>query len=227
MDPSIVPALAGAGFNILSIANDHIGDWGLNAYVDTLARLKENEIEYTGGGANINEAENPVILERNGIKIGYLAFSDKGPDWMEATKTEAGILLADNPSFDEIIKNASKKVDYLIVSFHFGEEYQQRHDARQEYLAHKAIDDGAKIVIGSYPHVIQDTENYKNGFIAYSLGNLIFDQPFSSNTMQGMLLEIRLNENGHIAVQKNIVELNSAFQPNKIIDGKWEEINSN
>jgi poly-gamma-glutamate synthesis protein (capsule biosynthesis protein) len=224
MDPSVVPALAGAGFSILSVANNHVGDWGISAFSDTLSNLKENEISYTGGGQNEAEAEQPVIIEKYGIKIGYLGFSDVGPNWMGATANQAGILLANNPHFDEIIQNASKEVDYLVVSFHFGVEYQTTHNARQEYLAHKAIDDGAKIVIGTHPHVMEDTEVYKNGFIAYSLGNLIFDQSFSKDTMQGMLLGIKLGRDGSMAVTKNIVELNSFFQPEKVIAGKEENI---
>lgn len=224
MDPSVIPALSGAGFNVLSVANNHVGDWGRDAYIDTLSRLKENEILYTGGGLNTAEAEAPVIVEKNGMKIGYLAFSDVGPNWMEATNENAGLLLANNPRFDEIISNASKKVDALVVSFHFGEEYKTTHNQRQEDLAHRAVDDGAKIIIGSHPHVIQDTEVYKNSFIAYSLGNFIFDQPFSENTMKGLLLEIKLHKDGTMETTKNIVKLNSAFQPDKILYGKEEKV---
>lgn len=224
MDPSSIPALKGAGFSVLSVANNHVGDWQRSAYNDTLIRLKENEISYTGGGINNNEAETPAIIEKYGMKIGYLGFSDVGPNWMQTKETEAGILLASNPRFDEIIQNASKQVDYLVVTFHFGEEYQIKHNKRQEYLAHKAIDNGAKIVIGHHPHVTQDTEVYKNGFIAYSLGNFVFDQGFSINTMQGMLLEVKLNRDGSMNVQKNTVKLNKLFQPDKIILGKEENI---
>jgi len=224
MNPSVIPAIKGAGFSIVSVANNHVGDWGRDAYIDTLNRLKENEVFYTGGGTNTNEAETPVIVEKYGIKIGYLGFSDVGPNWMEVRENKAGLLLASNPRFDEIIQNASKQVDYLIVSFHFGDEYKIKHNPRQEYLAHKAIDSGAKIVVGHHPHVIEDTEIYKNGFIVYSLGNFIFDQSFSEDTMQGMLLEIKLNRDGNMSVKKNTVKLNKFFQPDEIIFGEEEKI---
>ncbi|MBP6883763.1 MAG: CapA family protein [Candidatus Pacebacteria bacterium] len=224
MDPSVIPALAGAGINILSVANNHVGDWGRDSYADTLSRLRENEILYTGGGSNIAEAELPATMEKYGIRLGFLAFSDKGPEWMKATATTAGILSANNPRFEEIINNASKQVDYLIVSFHFGEEYQGKHDARQEALAHRAVDNGAKIVIGHHPHVIQDTEVYKNSYIVYSLGNFIFDQKFSKATMEGMLLELKLGKDGSISATKNIVKLNNVFQPDSVVLGKEEKI---
>ncbi len=224
MDPTVIPALRGAGIDVLSVANNHVADWGRIAFTDTLSRLKENEILYTGGGNNILEAKTPVIIEKYGVKIGFLGFSDKGPDYMKATAEKAGVLLANDPDFDEIIKNASKQVDYLIVSFHFGEEYETTHNKRQENLAHSAIDDGAKLVIGHHPHVVEDTEIYKNGYIAYSLGNFIFDQSWSAPTMQGMILKVRLFRDGSMFVQKNATQLNSVFQIEKITRGKEEMV---
>lgn len=223
MDPSVVPALKGAGISIVSVANNHVGDWGRDAYIDTLARLKENEILYTGGGT-LEESEAPTIIEKYGMKIGFLAFSDVGPNWMGVTKDSAGLLLANNPRFDEIVQNASKQVDHLVVSFHFGDEYKTKHNTRQEFLAHKAVDAGAKVVIGHHPHVVQDTEVYKNSFIAYSLGNFIFDQKFSEPTMQGMMLELKLYRDGSIYTKKNTVKLNKVFQPDKIIFGKEDKV---
>ncbi|MBU0998776.1 CapA family protein [Patescibacteria group bacterium] len=224
MNPAVIPAIKGAGVSIVSVANNHMGDWGRIAFTDTLARLKENEILYIGGGNNSTETEIPIIIEKYGMKIGFLAFSDVGPNWMGAETEKSGLLLTNNPRFDEIIQNASKQVDYLVVAFHFGEEYQTKHSARQESLAHRAVDDGAKIIIGSHPHVVEDTEVYKNSFIAYSLGNFIFDQSWSKPTMQGMLLELKLYRDGSMTVKKNITQLNSAFQLDKIIQGKEEKV---
>jgi poly-gamma-glutamate synthesis protein (capsule biosynthesis protein) len=233
MVPEVVPALKGAGISILSVANNHVADWGIGAYIDTLSRLKENEILYTGGGQNKGEAETPTIIEKYGMKIGFLSFSDKGPDYMQAGENKAGILSVNNPNFDQIIQNTAKQVDYLVVSFHFGEEYQTKHNTRQEYLAHKAVDDGAKIIIGTHPHVVEDTEVYSpkdctqsscTSFIAYSLGNFIFDQSWSKPTMQGMLLELKLFKDGSMTTKKDITQQNSVFQINNIIQGKEEKV---
>ena len=223
MDPSTIPALRGAGLSIVSVANNHAGDWGREAFTDTLDRLTENEIEYVGGGTK-EKAETPVIIEKYGMKIGYLGFSDVGPKWMEASTVNPGILLASDPRFDEIIRNASSQVDQLVVSFHWGDEYKQIHNARQEELAHRAIDAGAKLVIGHHPHVIQDTEVYKNGYIVYSLGNFIFDQRFSKETTEGLLMEIKIKKDGSLTVRKNIVKSNTLFKPAEVIKGKEEII---
>jgi len=224
MDPMVIPILKNAGIDIVSVANNHIGDWGVSAFVDTLARLKEAGVLYTGGGDNKERAEAPTIIEKYGIKIGFLGFSDVGPDSMKAGIDNAGILLARDPRFNEIIEKASRHVDYLVVSFHFGDEYKPIHNKRQEYLAHKAIDAGAKIVIGHHPHVEEDTEIYKNGYIAYSLGNFIFDQSWSEPTMKSILLNLKLYKDGSIVERKDAFKLNKFFQPGDIVEGEEKEI---
>ena len=105
MDPVVISTLKDADINILSVANNHMGDWGQVAFVDTLARLRENEILFTGGGNTKIESETPTVVKKYGIKIGFLGFSDVGPNWMEASVDKAGILLTNNPNFDEITKN--------------------------------------------------------------------------------------------------------------------------
>ncbi|PCI19526.1 hypothetical protein COB64_03620 [Candidatus Wolfebacteria bacterium] len=223
MDPQALPALKNAGFDILSFANNHVGDWGRTAFEDTLERLKENNLLFAGAGRNSKEAEEPRIITKNGITVGYLAFSDLGPSWIAAKGDTSGILLANNPHFEEIISNAAAQVDALVVSFHWGNEYKP-HSSRQTKLSHQAIDAGAKLIIGHHPHIIQDTEEYKNGIIAYSLGNFIFDQHFSQATMEGLLLDITLVKNPftqEVSIQKTnkfIVRLNEFYQPNEIIE---------
>ncbi len=224
MSPAVLPALQDSGLDVLSVANDHMNDWGLDAFLDTLQNLKRYGINYAGAGASKQEAEEPVVIEKYGMKIGFLAFSDKGPGSLAAGAKEPGILFASDPDLPKIIKNAAKQVDFLAVYFHFGSEYQKKHDPRQTELAHTAIDSGARLVVGSGPHVIEDTEIYKNGFIAYSLGNLIFDQAFSRDTMQGMILEVTVNRDGSFSVRKDKVQLDGQFQPGKVIQGKEEKI---
>ncbi len=215
MDPKVLDVLKDAGFDTLSFANNHVGDWNKAAFLDTLARLEEKGLNPVGAGKNKRDAEDVRIIEVNGTKIGYLGFSDVGPDWLAATDANAGILLGKDKNLVNIIKNADPKVDVLVVSFHWGEEY-QKHSARQEMLAHQAIDAGAEIVAGGHPHVMQDIEKYHNGIIAYSLGNFIFDQYFSTDTMQGMLLEVDIVNKKLGGYTKKVIKLNKFFQPESV-----------
>ncbi len=219
MSPFVLPALKEAGFDIFSLANNHVGDWNVVAHEDTLQRLSENNILKTGASLNKEEAETPTIIEKNGIKFGFLGFSDVGPAWMEAKKDNPGILLASDPNFESIINKANNECEVLIISFHWGEEYKTTHNARQETLAHKAIDAGADLIIGHHPHVIQDIETYNGKPIVYSLGNFIFDQSFSRNTMKGMLFSTTY-ENGELKETKSLINiLNKKYQS----EGLYEE----
>jgi poly-gamma-glutamate synthesis protein (capsule biosynthesis protein) len=216
MDPVILPVLKGAGFDIVSFANNHVGDWNMSAFKDTLSRLKDIGILKTGADLNKEDAANPTIIEKNGIKFGFLGFSDIGPNWLEAGVDTPGILLASDPNIGEIIKNAKTKCDVLIVSFHFGEEYKLIHNKRQETLAHTAIDNGADMIIGTHPHVMEDIEKYNGKTIVYSLGNFLFDQYFSKDTMRGMLFSATYEGKNLVDTNEKIITLNSKFQPEGI-----------
>ena len=216
VDPNILPVLKTAGFDILSFANNHVGDWNISAFKDTLTRLKEIGILKTGAGMNKIDAETPIIIEKNGTKFGFLGFSDVGPDWMKAKVDTAGILLASDPNLGEIIQNAKTKCDVLIVSFHWGEEYKLIHNKRQENLAHTAIDNGADLIIGHHPHVMEDMGEYKGKIIVYSLGNFIFDQHFSKDTMRGMLFSATFDGKNLVKTEQKIITLNKNYQPEGI-----------
>ncbi|HLP86746.1 MAG TPA: CapA family protein [Candidatus Paceibacterota bacterium] len=216
MNPEVLEAIKNAGFDIVSFANNHVGDWNMSAFKDTLSRLNENGILKTGAGLNKSEAEKVTIIEKNGIKFGFLGFTDVGPNWIEAKRDTPGILLASDPAIEDIIKNAKAQSDVLIVSFHFGEEYKTVHNSRQEELAHRAIDNGADIVIGNHPHVIEDVEEYKGKPIVYSLGNFIFDQSFSKDTMRSMLFSVTYENKTLVKTEQRIITLNKMYQPEGI-----------
>ncbi len=219
-EPRVAQTLSGAGFDIVSSANNHMGDWTVTAFKDTLAHLTENNIKFTGAGMTKLDAETPTIFEIKGKKIGFLGFTDVGPNWLEAKENTPGILLANDPRFSEIISTAKSQVDFLVVSFHWGDEYVE-HSTRQTTLAHNAIDNGADAIIGHHPHVEQATEWYKEKFIAYSLGNFVFDQYFSAETMKGLAIELSLSsQNNTISVKKFDVFLSKQFQPQSLLERK-------
>lgn len=213
MQPEVLDSLKKAGFNVLSIANNHMGDWGKEAFVDTIDRLKKYNILYPGGGYNFEEARTAQAIKIKGQTLGFLGFTDVGPNWLEATAEEPGLLLASNQRFSDIVARAASEVDLLVVSFHFGEEYQKYPNERQKTLAKGAIDAGATIVVGHHPHVIQPVEKYKGGLIAYSLGNFIFDQYFSEETMQGLVLHVYVLDGEIISHETEISKQDKTYQP--------------
>ncbi|MCE9628591.1 MAG: CapA family protein [Candidatus Vogelbacteria bacterium] len=213
MKPESLQAVAAAGFDVLSVANNHAGDWTSEAFVDTVARIKNLNILPIGGGNNYQEASLVKIKEVRGVKVGFIGFSDVGPNWLAVGSSSPGILLASDPQFDQIIKTAAESVDVLVTSFHFGEEYLATSTSRQQVLARRAIDNGASLVIGHHPHVIEELERYKNGVIIYSLGNFIFDQGFSKETMEGGVLFVKLDGKKIESAELKKVKLDSRFKP--------------
>lgn len=219
-DPAVLPALKEAGFDALSMANNHIGDWGPLALEDTLLHGKESGFRMIGGGFGHEDALTPTIYVVNGVTVGYLGFSDFGPPSVllspTSPSTKAGILSTSDEYYQYIISDAAKVVDVLVVSIHFGDEYKPLSNDRQKRLAHTAIDAGATIVAGHHPHVEQEVEEYNGGLIAYSLGNFIFDQNFSEETMRGMKLDVMVTKEGIASYSTSTIQMNSNYQPSML-----------
>ena len=230
-EPKVIEGLTFAGFDVISLANNHAFDYGREALEDTFLKLKTagidehsfistrrsaRVIDYVGAGFNQSEAYSPVIKEIQGTKIGFLAYTNLGPETWKATERNSGIAWINENDFEKIkkdIENAKSQADILIVSLHSGEEYLLELTQFQIEFSKAAIDAGANIVIGHHPHVIQRNEKYKDGWIFYSLGNFVFDQAFSEKTMQGQIVEV-LIENGKIKeVIPKEVKINNYFQP--------------
>ncbi len=190
MDLSVIEAFKKINLNVFNLANNHIFDYGSVALQDTIQILKENNLNFYGVGSQQTISE-PLILEKENVKIGILGFSDFLKH-LEPKENKIGISVINEKIFD-YIKRAKEKVDILIVTFHWGDEYQKIHNKRQEEIAKKSILAGADLIIGHHPHVIQDIQVFQNKFIFYSLGNFIFDQNFSKETMEGGLVEVEID----------------------------------
>jgi len=215
MKPEVLDYLSKANIKVFNLANNHIWDYGRIAFEDTLKNLKENNFYYFGAGLNEDEAYRPLILNLNDTSIGVLGFTEF-LSHLQAKEDSPGIAYLEEKKFEEIVKQTRKKVDILIVVFHWGEEYQENPNQRQTYYAHKAIDLGADLVIGHHPHVVQKIEIYKNKYIFYSLGNFIFDQNFSQETMKGGLVEVVIEDKKIKELNFRYSYLNNNFQIEKI-----------
>jgi len=197
-NPENVEALLGAGFDVVSLANNHALDYDSPALLETLDLLRSKGIQPVGAGKDINEARSAGLVEAQGIKFAFLAYSEMAdmfwsyqyPRRLKATQDTPGIapLVTDDVAAD--IAAVRPEVDYVIVSLHWGVEYQHLPEDYQRELAHKLIDAGADVVIGHHPHCLQGVEVYKQGLIAYSLGNFVFDQNWSEKTKEGLLLRM-------------------------------------
>ena len=214
MNPMTASVLRDVGFTVVSFANNHTGDYGRDAFLETLQNLASAHIEYVGAGETNKEATTPKIIIAGNMRIGFVGFSDVGPRWLEVGTSTAGIAIARDREFvTEVVRQARDKVDILITSFHFGDEYKTRSNSRQQALARAAVDAGAALVVGHHPHVAEELEKYHGGVIAYSLGNFIFDQAFSEDTKKAFMLEVTARNGAIENIRQIPIIFNKYFQP--------------
>lgn len=211
-DPRVASPLASAGFDILSVANNHAWDYGRAAFEDSLNRIKTNGMDYVGGGFNFDEAHGGLIKEVNGTKIAFLAYTNLAPNGIGAALDQSGISVTDLEHLEKDVKALKEKSDVVAVLFHWGEEYQTVHNSYQETVAKKAIAAGADIVVGHHPHVRQEITREGESWIAYSLGNFIFDQSFSMETMTGLALEVEIRDKKITEVSGKNMVISPNFQ---------------
>lgn len=212
-DPKVIAGLKFAGFDVVSIANNHIWDYGKEAFMDTRVILNKNNITSVGGGENYQEAHRAIIKTVGKTRIAFLAYTNLiAVSLGQASSTPAIARFTDKILMADITQ-AKKFSDVVIVSFHWGDEYQTKHNAEQERVGKLAIDAGASIVIGHHPHVVQAVEKYNNGYVAYSLGNFIFDQNFSKDTSRGMLLSVLVRDKKIAEVKEIPIVFTKDYQP--------------
>jgi len=170
-DPALVKVLQEGGVDLVTLANNHTMDYHAEGLEETMATLDQAGIQHIGAGRNTQEARRPDIVEVKGQRIAYLAYY--GEEYA-ATATSAGT----NPIVEERIaqdiKAIRNQVDWVVVNYHWGQELAEVPAEWQVHLAHFTVDQGADLVVGHHPHVLQGAEVYNGSPIAYSLGNFIF-----------------------------------------------------
>ncbi|MCD4781948.1 MAG: CapA family protein [Candidatus Omnitrophica bacterium] len=159
-------------FDVVHIGTNHILDFGEGGLLDTQAALQERQLKYIGAGRNLAQARQAQVIESRGKSIGFLGYCLSYP----AEQDKAGCAPMRVRVILDDIKNLRGKVDWLVVSIHHGIEYCHYPYPEYRHLVHQAIDQGADIVLGHHPHVLQGFEHYHEGVVVYSLGNFVFDQ---------------------------------------------------
>ncbi|HDS11355.1 MAG TPA: hypothetical protein ENN77_00435, partial [Candidatus Wirthbacteria bacterium] len=192
-EPETIEGLLLSGFDMLSLANNHFGDQGRAGMAYTFDYLNQHEIKYFGAGHDRQEAYSPKGRLVKNKQICFLGYNEISPDVYQASDTQAGHAWMHEPDVRASIEQTKKGCDYLIASFHWGIEYTPYPTTNQKKFARLAIDSGADMVISHHPHVVQAVEFYQGKFIAYSLGNFVFDQMWSTETQQGLIAKLVLS----------------------------------
>ncbi|MBQ1190612.1 MAG: CapA family protein [Lachnospiraceae bacterium] len=186
------------GIDIVTLANNHILDFGPHGITDSIAALKEAGIKYVGAGEDLEEAKKLEIIEVGGRKIGFLGTSRvyMATSWA-AGENHPGVFSTYDPTLPvEEIKKADELVDYLVVYVHWGVERETTPKEYQRVMGRQYIDAGADIVIGSHPHVLQPLEYYNDKPIMFSMGNFVFGSSIPSTE----LLKIEIHADDSMTV---------------------------
>lgn len=218
ISPEKVKYLKEVDFDILNLANNHIMDLGIEGFNKTLEILRKNNLNFIG--ARNKPEQNYTIFEKLGIKLSFLGYSHSG---FILPQKNIWINKLDLKDIIKDIKLCKKRSDFIIVSLHWGIENVFYPSPKQIEFAHKLIDAGATIILGHHPHVVQGIEKYKNGLIAYSLGNFQFDPSVSNSpNNQSFILIIELTKNGLGGYNINPVKIDSDFVPVPVVEEQEE-----
>ena len=166
------------GFNVVSLANNHVWDLGEEGLRNTIAKLRAAGIAYCGAGMDIKEASRPAVIEKDGIKVAILAYCMYGNPWLGyvelAKENKAGVNPLDIEKVEEDIQSAKSCYDKVLIMPHWGREYQYEPLPECVMMAKRMIDAGADAVLGSHTHQMQPLVFYKGKPICYSMGNFMF-----------------------------------------------------
>jgi poly-gamma-glutamate capsule biosynthesis protein CapA/YwtB (metallophosphatase superfamily)/outer membrane protein assembly factor BamB len=210
--PEVAEGLSEAGFDVLSLANNHTEDYGAVGLQDTISNLDSQGIAYVGLSGGAGGEQGPVTLEVRGLRLAFLAYNSVPPRWVASGEGDIGPSWLEPEKAYADIRRAASVSDFVVVSLHWGTEYLPLPDEFQQEVARGMLEAGAGLVIGHHPHVMGAVAWEDQGFVAYSLGNFVFDQPFSVETTQGLVLGCLIDHTGLKQVQLTPVEM-EAGQP--------------
>ena len=196
--PRSVDAIAEAGIDVVFPIGNHIGDcWGgcASALVirDTLSRLHEAGVATAGAGENLAAARTPALITvdtaRGPVRFAFLGYDSMAP-WFHATEHATGSAPMEQASIVEDVAAALEVADHVVVGANWGVEYRSDPNAFQRNMAGIAIDAGAALVVGNHPHWVQAVEHFDNALVSYAGGNFVFDQDWSEETAQSLVIEL-------------------------------------
>lgn len=195
-------SLVAGGIDVVSLANNHALDYGFDAFKDTLRLLDERGIGHAGGGRDSAAAHAPLMVEIDGLRIAFLGYvmpfssrpSFNTRDWA-AGPTRPGLAIGTADVVGREVTKARTQADVVVVMVHGGFEYSHRPSKRQRAIAKAAVDAGAALVIGHHPHVLQGYHHGNGTFVAYSLGNFVFDR-FEGDANDTAILDVTLSADG-------------------------------
>ena len=195
--PKRIPIYNEMGADLLTLANNHVYDFGKDAFYDMLDSLNEYKMPYIGAGKNIDEAKKPYYFVLNGYKIAFInaTRAEKYILTPEATENDGGVFRCYDPEpLKNLINDIKKNSDYVVVLIHWGKEDSHELEQVQIDTSKIYIDAGADVIVGTHAHVLQGIDYYNHKPIIYNLGDFIFND----ETKDTGIFQIKLNNDGNM-----------------------------
>jgi poly-gamma-glutamate synthesis protein (capsule biosynthesis protein) len=226
-DPRVLPTMARLGFDALSLANNHTGDYGTTALLRTVAAFRGSGVSPFGAGRDLRAAARPVVLERHGITFGFLGFNASGETPRAARDRPGALSVRMPPRTGPLnrgdlarvladVRRLEDRVDVVVVMPHWGTQYTHAVGPMQRLVARRLVDAGADLVVGGHPHWVQGVDRYRGATIAYSLGNFVFDMDFMKETMEGVALTATFRGDRLSRVDLTPYRLDDRFAPHVV-----------
>ena len=206
--PRVLPVLK-RHVDAVTLANNHSGDFGREAFVEMLGLLERQQIAAVGGGRNLQAAHRPWIVERKGVRLALLSYNEFMPRSYEADAQAAGVAWSEDVRVQDDIRRARQEhhADVVLLFMHWGWENELVANARQRQLARLAIEAGADGVVGGHPHVTQDIEFHQGKPIVYSVGNFVMKETDNDRQRQGWVLRLRLDASGVLGFDTHVARI--------------------
>lgn len=220
-DPKSVKGLIDSHFSILNVANNHSLQHGEKAFQETVDTLQLNGIQVCGLACKNHWHAQPVIIEKQGVKFGFLGYAFETDKYY---KDELKYAFANTDFIKKDIMNLKKNVDHIMVSCHWGLEFINRPSVSIIRLARQMVDWGAGVILGHHAHVLQGYEKYNDSIIFYGLGNFVFDMSWDQKFMQSMIVNLKINKLSVLDVEICPIIINDSYQPTVTSDGGGEKI---
>jgi poly-gamma-glutamate synthesis protein (capsule biosynthesis protein) len=223
-DPSVTETLLDAGIDVVSLANNHMLDYGEQVLLETVETLTNAGITYVGAGANLDQACKPAIREAGGVRMAFLGLAATLPLSSAASETRPGIapvhvstsyeidptLLQEQPGnpprirtvvdprdekrICKLIRAVRAKADHVVVGIHWGVAFTKKPEEYQQPLGRKMIEAGATLIVGHHSHVRQGVEHHEGGTILYSLGDFVFHDRVDMTGESGMIAAVEFEK---------------------------------
>ncbi|MGB8385782.1 MAG: CapA family protein, partial [Dermatophilaceae bacterium] len=234
-DPRVAEGLRVAGFDVLSLANNHVGDWGSRALSQTVDRLRAMGITPVGAGADLAAARAGAVVEAHGIRVGVLATDSigespaAGPDRPGTNRVNMPPRTGpiDDAAVARVVGDVRAlrpQVDLLLVVSHWGTQYTNAPEDSQRILGRALLAAGADLVVGGHPHWVQGVEVVGDRLLVHSLGNFVFDMDFSWQTQEGVVLEAVAWGGRLMGVELVPYVIGPDFAPRVVDPGRGERV---